>query len=166
MGWGVPTGPRPPRPPAQLGSRSPDQGAGSSRRTPPPCVLRATRAFQDGVDLGWGDNRDGDAPFSGSRRGAGVADLRQGQQPPWSQAQGLRAQRAGPGAAEKAGWGRASSGGDRPCRGQKERGTSRKEPGPRVEAAASPPRLSLEGTRGLRAPFPFLRKTLARTHLT
>lgn len=41
---------------------------------------------------------------------------------PWSQAQGLRVQRAGQGAAEKAGWGRASSGGDRPCRGQKERG--------------------------------------------
>lgn len=123
-------------------------GAGSNRRTPPPCVLRATGAFQDAVDLGGGvDNGDRDAPFSGSRRGAGGADLRQGQQPPWSQAQGLRAQRAGRALRRRQAGARPPPGVTGPAAASRNGGTSRKEPGPRVEAAASPPRLSLEGAR-------------------
>lgn len=43
VGWGVPTGPRPPRPPSQLGSCSLSRRAGHTRRTPPPCMPQLPR---------------------------------------------------------------------------------------------------------------------------
>lgn len=43
VGWGVPTGPRPPRSPSQLGSCSRSRGAGGTLRTPPPCVPQLPR---------------------------------------------------------------------------------------------------------------------------
>lgn len=62
----------PPRPPAQLGSRSSDQGAGSSCSRILPCVLRATWAFQDGVDLGGTTGTE--TPPSAGAVGGGGAD--------------------------------------------------------------------------------------------
>nr|XP_025874628.1 collagen alpha-1(I) chain-like [Vulpes vulpes] len=93
VGWGVPTGPRPPRPPAQLRSRSPAGGPGV-RGAPSPVRSSATQAYRDAVRSG--DEGDWDAPVSRSRRRGGPEARRAAPLEPGAAAgTQLGAQRAG-----------------------------------------------------------------------
>lgn len=102
---------------------------------------------------GGGVQRGQRLPLQREPSGGGGADPRQGQQPPGARrrvcecrgpARALQRRPAGAG---------PPPGVTGPAAARRNEGTSRKEPGPRVEAVASRPRLSLEGTQGLRAPF-------------
>lgn len=84
VGWGVPTGPRPPRPPRPAPEPQPGRRARGTRRTLPRAFfshpgLPGRRVEQEPGGLGR-------PPSAGA---VGGADPRPGEQPHWSQAQGL-----------------------------------------------------------------------------
>lgn len=139
VGWGVPTGPRPPRPLAQLQSRSPEVGA-----APLPRAFFSHQAFQDAVERGQGVQgrplqqepsvgRTRDQASSPTEAKLRVWDAI-GSAEGWL---GAAESRLGPGLL-----------GDRPWAPEEGRETSREETGPRVEAAASLSHLS-RGNQGI-----------------
>nr|XP_020138743.1 uncharacterized protein LOC109729884 [Microcebus murinus] len=123
VGWGVPTGPRPPRPlvcPPSSGAASQARRPGSAPH-PSPVRSAATRGLPGHAER---DRGDKDAPFSRNCGGGPGSGPRPGEQRHWSQAQGLgRHWGARRGLAEPAGaagWARAS--GDRLCVARKKDG--------------------------------------------